>query len=73
MVTIRVEDAVKLAAAIEKWIPVIQQLFAMGVKSWDVIAAVLQDADADVATVQALRPKWADLVADIRRAAGESA
>lgn len=52
------------------WLPVIQQLVALGCTSYTAIRAIMQDAGADDTTIEAMRPKWAALTADVRRAAG---
>jgi len=50
------------------WEGLITMAAAMGVKSYNVIKAMLQDAGADDATITALQPKWDTLTNDIRRA-----
>jgi hypothetical protein len=52
------------------WLPVIMQLAALGVRSFNAIEAAMQDAGADEATITAMEAKWDALVADVRRAAG---
>lgn len=46
------------------------QAFALGVRSFQTIRAVMQDAGMDDAIIAALEPKWDALVNDVRRAAG---
>lgn len=53
-----------------QWQAFISQAISLGVKSWAVIHAAMQDAGADDATIAALMPKWDALVSDVRRAAG---
>lgn len=53
-----------------RWEAFILQAASLGVKSWVVIHAALQDSGADDAIIAALQPKWIALNADIRRAAG---
>lgn len=52
-----------------QWEAVIAQASLLGVKSWRVIKALLDDAGADDALIAALEPKWDALIADIARAA----
>ena len=59
------------AQDIQRWEQWITQAAALGVQSWTVLQAALQDAGADDATIAALAPKWDALVDDVRRAAGE--
>jgi hypothetical protein len=51
------------------WQAFITQAAALGVKSFGVIKALLQDAGADDATIAALTPKWNVLYDDVQRAA----
>lgn len=46
------------------------QAFALGVRSFQSIKALMQDAGADDAMIAALEPKWDALVDDVKRAAG---
>lgn len=50
------------------WLPVIHALASLGVKSYGVIRAALQDAGADDATIAALQPRWDALFLDVQRA-----
>lgn len=62
MVDVNLNDLVQ-------WEGLIVQAAGLGVKSWVVIHAMLQDAGADDATIEALQPKWHALRADVARAA----
>lgn len=53
-----------------QWEAWIMQAVSLGVKSWSIIHAALQDAGVDDATIAALQPKWDALYADVQRAAG---
>lgn len=55
--------------AIMMWQAFITQAVGLGVKSWSVIRAAMQDAGADDATINALSPKWDALHDDVARAA----
>lgn len=46
------------------------QLFALGVRSFQIIRAAMQSAGEDEALIAALEPKWDALHADVQRAAG---
>jgi len=52
------------------WIDLAERLVQLGVRSWAVIRAAMEDAGVDEATIQAMRPKWIALRDDVRRAAG---
>lgn len=53
-----------------QWAAIAQQAFAMGVRSWSAIKALLDDAGADDESIEVLRGKWDGLYADVQRAAG---
>ena len=55
-----------------QWQALITQAVGLGVKSWEAIHLLLQDAGHDDATIATLKPKWDLLVDDVRRAAGNS-
>lgn len=53
------------------WEGVITQLASLGVKSYQSIKALQQDAGLDDATIEALKPKWDNLYNRVKAAAGE--
>ncbi len=54
------------------WEELIPVLINLGVKSWSVIHAAMQDAGLDDAQIALLKPQWDALYDDVRRAAGEA-
>lgn len=63
--------AITLDQALQ-WEGVAEELVGLGVKSFSVIKAAMQDAGADDAAIAALQPKWDALVSDVARAAGDN-
>ncbi len=52
------------------WEILIPMLINVGVRSWTVIHAAMQDSGLDDAQIALLKPKWDALVNDVARAAG---
>lgn len=55
------------------WEDVTVKLVALGVKSFSVIRAAMADAGHDEDAIALLAARWDALVADVARAAGETA
>ena len=65
----------QIAGLVSIWNPMIGMAAMLGVKSFSVIKAMIQDAHSTEPDVQAelirqLQPKWDDLSMRVRRAAG---
>lgn len=58
-------------ATLFAWEQAAVSLTNLGVRSFHVIRAAMQDAGADDAAIATLESKWDALVADVARAAGE--
>lgn len=58
---------------ITAWLPVIETLASLGVKSFGIVRAALKDANVDDETIAALAPQWDALFMDVQRASRPSA
>ena len=59
-------------ATVAEWEGAAELLVSLGVKSFHVIRAAMENAGEDDATIQALGPKWQALTDDIARAASNN-